>query len=80
MRWRGVDARTADRRLLALRDLVKRPLIAIDAPNDLDETFDDPAALDNDNLHVRTGSDDPGGPREHAFGVGADEHCYWLTW
>ncbi len=80
MHWRGVDARTANSRLLILRDLLKRPLIAIEAPSDLDETFDNPAALDNGTLRLRTGSDDAGGPREHVFGVAADPRCYWLTW
>lgn len=81
LRWHGVDGASVDNRLHALRELVKRPLIAIDAQEGyLDETGD-PTLLDGDSLRVRTGSDASGGPQERAFGVTVDaDGCYWLLW
>jgi hypothetical protein len=89
MRWRGVGAGTADRRLRTLRDLVKRPLLAIEADTG-DDAFDvagpgwsadaEDAEDTEEVLHVRTGSGADDGVREHTFGVSLLEGCYWLTW
>lgn len=78
MRWRGVDGRTAAGRLGVLRDLVKRPLLAMDAQANPGAGEADVA--DAEVLRVRTGSEESGGSREHAFGVNTDAQCYWLTW
>lgn len=80
LRWSGLDSRSADSRLRTLRELVARPLVAIDANEDFNAGWSDPAGTDGDRLHLRTGSDAASGPREHDFGVANDERCYWLTW
>lgn len=81
LRWRGVDATTAGGRLRVLRELVRRPLLALDA--DTGET-DAPAdaghaGTDDDFLDVRTGGG-PDGVREQHFGVNVEGGCYWLSW
>lgn len=89
MRWRGVGGGVVDQRLRALTTLVKGPLIAIDG----DEPVDDPsqrggAVPDDDSsatttdtqLHVRTGSNEANGVRDHTFGTSSVGGCYWLDW
>jgi hypothetical protein len=82
LRWRGVGARVADRRLHELRELVRRPLLAIDrdAYDIADTGADEPVAYADDSLRVRTGAGDAGGVREHRFGIEPADGCYWLSW
>ncbi|GAA0716922.1 hypothetical protein [Dokdonella soli] len=81
LRWQGVGASAAGSRLRALRDIAQRPLLAIDSTGAVDGSPDDTQALDaSDSLRVRTGSNESGGVREHAFGVGVEGGCYWLVW
>lgn len=79
LHWRGVAASAAAQRLRALRELVERPLLAIDADDVADEDGATAAAT-GDGVRVRTGGADAGGVREHVFGVSAEGACYWLTW
>lgn len=65
MRWHGVGGDAANERLRALRELVRYPLLALDA---------------GDGLSVRTGSHTTGGVRSHAFGVDVEGGCHWLRW
>ncbi len=76
LRWRGVGASAANSRLRALRDLVRRPLLAVDS----DESGDTPAGIGGDSVRVRTGSNETDGVREHRFGVDVEGTCYWLVW
>lgn len=77
LHWRGVGAGEVAQRLRALRELVERPLLAIEA--DVAQEDDGLAGV-SDGLRVRTGGADTGGVREQVFGVNADGVCYWLTW
>lgn len=80
LRWRGIGASAANVRLRALRDLVKRPLLAMDG-GDSDDATDGAAAIPfADTLRVRTGSNERDGVREHQFGVDVERTCYWLVW
>lgn len=79
LRWRGVSGEAAKIRLRTLRDLARRPLLAIDAATD-QQTDDDTAVDAADGMHVRTGGGDSGGVHEHAFGVALEGGCYWLVW
>ena len=89
LRWRGVSGGVANQRLRALGGLVKGPLIAIDG----DDAADDPpvpgadvpdedssGTMPDAQLHVRTGSNEDGGVRDHTFGASSDGGCYWLDW
>ncbi len=80
LRWRGVGARAASDRLRSLRDLVQRPLLAMDGGDAGDITGDTPASANEDTLRVRTGSNESDGVREHRFGVAVEGACYWLVW
>lgn len=80
LRWRGVGARAAGDRLRSLRDLVQRPLLAVDRGDAGDTASDTPAAATGDTLRVRTGSNESDGVREHRFGVEVEGACYWLVW
>jgi hypothetical protein len=72
LRWGGVGAGAADGRLRVLRKLAAQPLLAIDNYADSDaEAY---------GLHVRTGSGDSGGVREHSFGISVAAGCHWLVW
>lgn len=75
LRWRGIGTRAASERLRALRDLVRRPLLAID-----DGDAGNGADTADDTLRVRTGSNESDGVREHRFGVELEGACYWLVW
>lgn len=79
VRWRGVGSRAASERLRAMRELVARPLLAIDAGGD-DVTGGDAMERGGDALRVRTGSSETDGVRAHTFGVDAQGGCYWLAW
>lgn len=80
LRWRGVGGEAAQARLRTLRDLARRPLLAIDGVADA-QTDDAEDAVDAaEGLHVRTGGGDSGGVHEHAFGVAMEAGCYWLLW
>ncbi|MEO5560143.1 MAG: hypothetical protein ABIO49_09825 [Dokdonella sp.] len=77
--WRGVGGEAAKDRLRTLRDLTRRPLLAIDGIAVTQS--DDEGAIDAANgMHVRTGGGDSGGIHEHAFGVALEGGCYWLVW
>lgn len=76
LRWRGVGTRAASERLRSLRDLVRRPLLAMDGG----DATDAPASANDDSLRVRTGSNESDGVREHRFGVEIEGACYWLVW
>lgn len=76
LRWRGISGATANARLRALRELTKRPLLAIEGSSSADV----PPESDADGLLVRTGSNVDSGIAEHAFTVRASEGCYWLEW
>jgi hypothetical protein len=86
LRWGGVGAHAANERLRMLRELVTRPLLAIDneGTGDHDDgryaDVDRGDALLGDRLRVRTGGGDAGGMREHAFGVEVAAGCHWLAW
>ena len=67
-RWHGIGAGAASAHLRTLRELVQRPLLAIDD------------AADDAGLRVRTGGGDAGSVREYTFGVSAMNGCYWLDW
>lgn len=73
MRWRGVAAGAAGRRLRELALLTRGPLLALD-----DATGSDGGNADL--LRLRTGSNLAAGTREHAFGVAVEGGCYWLVW
>lgn len=79
MRWRGVGSRAAAERLRAMRELVARPLLAIDAGGDEMQTSDTPERS-GDVLRVRTGSNETDGVRAHTFGVDVAGGCHWLAW
>ena len=80
LRWRGVGTRAAGERLRSLRDLVRRPLLGLDA-NVANDTADAiPSHSDDGTLLVRTGSNESDGVREHQFGVDVENSCYWLSW
>lgn len=70
--WHGIGASAAAAHLRTLRDLVQRPLLAIDD--------DDDATGEIAGLRVRTGSAESGGVREYTFGVRVAGGCYWLSW
>jgi hypothetical protein len=80
LRWRGVGAGAANGRLRTLRDLVQRPLLAVDGGDIGDTATDATASAAADGLRVRTGSNESDGVREHRFGVRVDGSCYWLVW
>ncbi len=80
LRWRGVGASAANSRLRALRDLVRRPLLALDGGDSDDATDAASAIPSGDTLRVRTGSNESDGVREHRFGVDVEGTCYWLVW
>lgn len=80
LRWRGVSASAANSRLRSLRDLVQRPLLAMDAGDNDDATGDASANTTGDAVRVRTGSNERDGVREHRFGVDVEGTCYWLVW
>ena len=81
LRWRGVGAGAASGRLRMLRDLVQRPLLAVDGGDDMGDTERDASASEAaDVLRVRTGSNENDGVREHRFGVRVEGTCYWLVW
>lgn len=65
MHWGGIGGRTAAARLRELRELVRYPLLDLEA---------------GDGLRVRTGSNTTGGVREHAFGTVFERGCWWLSW
>jgi hypothetical protein len=73
VRWRGVDGTEAGSRLAQLRQLVQRPLLAIDADSGEAQTPDG-------SLRVRTGSNELDGVRELRFGLRLESGCHWLTW
>lgn len=73
VRWRGVGGAEAGSRLAQLRQLVQRPLLAIDADGGEAQTSDG-------SLRVRTGSNEQGGVRELRFGLRLESGCHWLTW
>ena len=75
LRWRGVG--NVDARLRTLRELVQRPLLAID--DDGEAGGDASTAPASETLRVRTGSGDAG-VREQTFGVTVEGGCYWLGW
>ncbi len=79
LRWRGISGEAAKARLRTLRDLARRPLLAINATSD-SQSNDDIAVDAADGMHVRTGSGESGGVQEHAFGVALEGGCYWLVW
>lgn len=81
LRWRGVGTGAATERLRVLRDLVKRPLLAIDGGDATDDaaTIARPATASG-SLRVRTGSNGNSGMREYTFATGLDNSCYWLMW
>lgn len=72
VRWRGIGAAEAASRMAQLRQLVQRPLLAIDA----DGGEEAPAG----SLRIRTGSNERDGVREHRFGARIESGCHWLTW
>lgn len=76
-RWQGIGANAASAHLRTLRELVQRPLLAIDDDGDVGaEAADTGGAA----LRVRSGSGDTGGVREYTFGVSVVGGCYWLVW
>jgi hypothetical protein len=72
LRWRGVGATEAGSRLAQLRQLARRPLLAIDV--------DGGAQSPGGSMRVRTGSNERDGVREHHFGLSLESGCHWLTW
>lgn len=76
IRWRGIGGGEAGSRLGELRQLVQRPLLAIET----DGGAPDPSTPAAEALRVRTGSNEQDGVREHRFGVQLESGCYWLTW
>ncbi|MEO7323579.1 MAG: hypothetical protein ABIW82_01985 [Dokdonella sp.] len=80
LRWRGVGGEAAKGRLRTLRDLARRPLLAIDGVADTPADDGDNAVDAADGMHVRTGGGDSGGVHEHAFGIALEGGCYWLLW
>lgn len=79
LRWRGVGGEAAKARLRILRNLTRRPLLAIDGTADT-QPDDDGAVATAEGMYVRTGGGDSGGVHEHAFGVALEGGCYWLVW
>ena len=76
LQWRGVSASAMHGHLRALRELVTRPLLAIDGGNDEDAA---PAgAAGHERLRIRTGSGD--GLREQTFSILGSGGCFWLGW
>jgi hypothetical protein len=69
LRWRGIGASSAGDRLRALRELVRYPLLAIEAGGE-----------SGGGLVVRTGSNTTGGVHALTFGVDSEGGCFWLTW
>lgn len=79
LRWRGVGSRAAAERLRALRELVARPLLAIDTGGD-DVPTGEATDRSGDALRVRTGSNETDGVRSHTFGIDVAGSCLWLAW
>lgn len=81
LRWRGVGASAASGRMRTLRDLARRPLLAMDGGDDLVDGAGDASASEAaEVLRVRTGSNQSDGVREHRFSVRVEGTCHWLVW
>ena len=81
LRWRGVGAGAASGRMRTLRDLARRPLLAMDGGDYLVDGAGDASASEAaEVLRVRTGSNESDGVREHRFGVRVEGTCHWLVW
>jgi hypothetical protein len=84
VRWDGVRGAEARERLREIADLGARPLLGIELDAGAEAAFESSGETDGESppveLVVRTGSDEHGSPREHAFRIGASSGCYWLDW